>query len=94
MADSKLLQRFKTILSHLPVDLFQDLEKQILIVHEAEDETLYKTWSEMKPLEGIQVVTCHCTDLISVCTKETFLLIFLDMSSVAGNAQKISSTIR
>lgn len=73
---------------------FQDLEKKILIVQEAEDEILRKTWTEMKPLEGIQVATCHCTDLISICTKETFLLIFLDMSSVAGNAQKICSTIR
>lgn len=91
----KLVRRTKTILSHLLVDFFQDLdEKLILIVHEAEDERLYETWSEMKALEGTQVVTCHCTDLISVCTKETFLLIFLDMSSVAGNAQKICSTIR
>lgn len=73
---------------------FQDLDKKILIVHEGNEERLRETWTELKRLEEIQVECCFCTDLISVCTKETFLLIFLEMSSVSVQAQKLCSTIR
>ncbi|XP_022793380.1 uncharacterized protein LOC111332333 [Stylophora pistillata] len=72
----------------------KDREKKLLIIHEADDETVRKGWAGKQTLEGIQVVTCQCANLISVCTKETFLVIFLDISSVTGNAQKIFSTIR
>lgn len=73
---------------------FQDLDKKILIVHDGNDERIRKTWTELKRLEEIQVESCYSTDLISVCTKERFLLIFLEMSSVSGHAQKLCSTIR
>ncbi|XP_067057051.1 uncharacterized protein [Acropora muricata] len=42
----------------------------------------------------MQVKSCHSADLISICTQEIFLLIFLEMSSVVGHAQKLCSTIR
>ena len=74
--------------------VFQDLNKKILIVHGGNDERLRKTWTELKRLEEMQVKSCHCADLISVCTQETFLLIFLEMSSVSGHAQKLCSTLR
>ena len=73
---------------------FQDLIKKILIVFEGKDESIGKTWTELKQLEDIQVMSCHSTDLISFCTKERYLLIFLEMSSVAGHAQKLCSTVR
>lgn len=73
---------------------FQDLDKKILIVHDGNDERIRKTWTELKRLEEIHVESCYSTDLISVCTKERFLLIFLEMSSVSGHAQKLCSTIR
>jgi len=72
----------------------KDLDKKILIVHDGNDERIRKTWTELKRLEEIQVESCYSTDLISVCTKERFLLIFLEMSSVSGHAQKLCSTIR
>lgn len=49
---------------------------------------------ELKQLQDMQMTSCYSTDVISVCTKEKFVLIFLEMSSVAGQAQKLCSTIR
>lgn len=74
--------------------LFQDLNKKILIVHEGNSEKLCQTWTELKRLEDVRIASCCCTDLSAVCTKETFLLIFLEMSSVSGHAQKLCSTVR
>ncbi|XP_068724415.1 uncharacterized protein [Montipora capricornis] len=72
----------------------KDLEKRILIVREGSDDRLAKQWTELQQLEDIQVTSCHSAELISICTQETFLLIFLEMSSVLGHAQKLCSTIR
>lgn len=71
----------------------QDLAGKILIVGEGR-EAIHKQFANMKLPRSVELLCSSSGDVASVCSKERFLFIVLDISCKANNALKLCSTIR